>query len=467
MSEEQLNELADRGCITEPGTQQTYYLYKDGGIDEKQILTAPSSKSLCSGQPQSQPYAPQGARGWLDEYCEWSITYDKQGKMKRIVFTCENPAYYFTLWQVSPEAVLKLYQCYVDPAVKLEDLYLRSKDGQRVVVDPTTGRPAYNPTNKWNSGTMHVAGQCGGAMHLKSPPNTLSAEIELGAAATTLRQCGNTDEETLLCCGQFGQPYRNSDPHIGQAVNTITQYLPSLSGGAANVATLANPVGLYLQQPSLDDWKGPNGEDLCEYWVVERGLVTSERSYILQASFEIPASAGFGIEDCRINQDRITHASVIARYLSVGLYLQPMFNSSARQDEAYRCVVSRPDPQAKPDLLQPFTLFEAESVSDLPCSLIRGQTNCYALTVSDLEEGIQASDISVRFDVEGIEAVVDDIRKVERILSGGTELESIDVVYLTVTTSVQAPVGLVKLALSAAQCTQPLLWAHGMAIVLE
>jgi hypothetical protein len=73
---------------------------------------------------QGKAYAPEGARGWQDEYCEWIATRDADGKITRVDFTCENPEYWFSLWRINPNRVFELYQQLVSPVVKLEDLYL-------------------------------------------------------------------------------------------------------------------------------------------------------------------------------------------------------------------------------------------------------------------------------------------------------------------------------------------------------
>src|SRR5688500_7602079 len=108
--------------------------------------------------------------------------------------------------------------------VPVSDLYLTDPSTGQVVTDPSTGRPAYNPLNKWNSGPVAVRGtssNAGGAMHLTSTPNTLQTEMQLAGGATVLRQMGNTNPQALICCSQYGQAYRNSDPHIGQGVNQV------------------------------------------------------------------------------------------------------------------------------------------------------------------------------------------------------------------------------------------------------
>jgi hypothetical protein len=99
-------------------------------------------------------FGPSGPRAWLDEYCEWAVTRNAAGRMTGVMFTCEPPAYFLALWREDARAVLGLYRRTIDPTVRLEDLYLRySCDGPtgrkgEVVIDPTTGRPAYDATNK-------------------------------------------------------------------------------------------------------------------------------------------------------------------------------------------------------------------------------------------------------------------------------------------------------------------------------
>lgn len=69
-------------------------------------------------------FMPSGPRAWLDEYCEWALTRNAAGRMTGVTFTCESAAYFLALWRVSPQAVLCLYRKTIDPAVRLEDLYL-------------------------------------------------------------------------------------------------------------------------------------------------------------------------------------------------------------------------------------------------------------------------------------------------------------------------------------------------------
>lgn len=201
---------ADWGSLL---TQQQMYEIADYGyyMDDGQQKTFPNiTKDPCTGEAENLKYGPYGPRGWQDEYTEWSVTRDENGNILRVDFTCENPEYWYTLWRVDPQTALQIYRDTLDnPNIQLEDLCLKDPATGESVIDPSTGLPAYNPLNKWNSGPQRTASS-GGAMHLTSTPNTLQTETGLAGAATIQRLMGNSDPEALLCCSQYGQPFRNS-----------------------------------------------------------------------------------------------------------------------------------------------------------------------------------------------------------------------------------------------------------------
>ncbi|GAB3840141.1 hypothetical protein [Hymenobacter jeollabukensis] len=265
----------------------------------------------CSATPTYVAFKPYGPRGWQDEYCEWAVTRNAAGNITSVMFTCENPEYWFLLWNVSPDLVVTLYQQTLGTKeVQAADLYLRDAAGQPVI-DPQTQRPAYNPINKWNSGTKAAydqgAGSQGGAMHLTSPPNSLGAEIYLAGAATIQRYNGAshiTVADKLICCAQYGQPNRNSDPHIGQSVNQVVFN----GGGQPNQVTLLDPVGLYLQLPDAGTFTAafsapkalPAGKTLMDCWTVTRGTAQYAgypNNAALHLVFAIPEDWGFTVSD--------------------------------------------------------------------------------------------------------------------------------------------------------------------------
>ncbi|MFN6536726.1 MAG: hypothetical protein RM021_010165 [Nostoc sp. EkiNYC01] len=316
-------------------------------------------------------YGPYGPRGWQDEYCEWSVTRDSNNNIIRIDFVCENSEYWHVLWKIDPEKVRELYEetlnYGVPPqqqiSVALEDLQLLDPETNQPVIDPETKNPAYNPLNKWNSGPISVrTGDSrqfsGGAMHLTSTPNTLQTELGLAGAATVQRQIGNSDPQKLICCSQYGQAYRNSDPTIGRSVNQAVQ-----GQGNANIACLADPVGLYIQMPDFNpestsysvssQVKLPEGATVGDCWQIVRGQkslvdsVTNEPfpgeyydpvdpnlqgvgNFILHAVFQIPQSwqnlndNKLTLSDILIQNQPIIWAGQVARTFNMSLYARPI-----------------------------------------------------------------------------------------------------------------------------------------------
>ena len=255
-------------------------------------------KYADEGPPASNPpYHPQGPRGWQDEYCEWSVTRNSSGKITKVMFTCENPEYWTTLFSIDPEKVLSLYQQLVSPQVTMQDITLPS--GQ------------YNPLNKWNNSTTN------GAVHLISPPNTLGAEIQLAADATVLRMDSNgqpvTQPDPLIRCSRYGTPNRNSDPHIGQQVNQLVLNPPHLR------VSLKNPVGLYIQKPNFGLFElppeAPADASPEDYWKLVRG----QGDQGLHAVYEVPEDQGFTVSDITINGFNIDFGSQMTEQFQIQL----------------------------------------------------------------------------------------------------------------------------------------------------
>lgn len=346
--QDKLNAFADTGTPPE-------------GVDYPSIPDNP-----CNGNksPRTHAYGPWGPRGWQDEYCEWSVTRDDQSRIIRIDFTCENPEYWYTLWRTSPETAAAIYESTLNhnlPAgptpitVTVDDLTLKDDQGNRVI-DPSTGKPAYNPFNKWNTGPVSVRTPSeitGGAMHLTSTPNTLQTETGLAGAATVQRTGGPWTEQALICCSQYGQIYRNSDPHIGASVNGLI-----VQNGKAYVVSLANPVGLYIQTPDFSTF-GPQsilskvggGAQFSDCWQVVRGTQgqPGEGDHILHAAFQLPQSwvdAGITIDQIEIAGTPITHGSQVAATISMAIYAWGI--ESGPVPDSFPCVEAIPPPSPGP-----------------------------------------------------------------------------------------------------------------------
>lgn len=374
-------------------TMDVLYQLADSG----QVAPYPIPSTRC---PQAdwggstQPYGPYGPRGWLDEYCEFSVVRDASNKIQRIDFCCENPEYFQTLWRISPQKVADVYTQTLNAGapqsnwvtVTVEDLQLTDPNSGQPVIDPQTGRPGYNPLNKWNYGTLATRGSSdamGGAMHLTATPNTLQTELGLGAGATVQRTQGNTDPQALICCGQYGQNYRNSDPHIGQSVN--------LAVGAGFNISLADPPGLYIQMPSFasyelpSDPKLPAGATAADCWQIIRGFETVvdtitgapfPGSFILHAAFQIPqawieAGVSFTVGDITIAGKPIQYGSQVAETLEIALFGRPI--AQVYQTPQMACVTT------------PSVITQAQPLQ----SMFEDLWNAYYNTVVNTPAGVQ------------------------------------------------------------------------------
>ena len=229
-------------------------------------------------------------RNLQDEYCEWSVTRDPiTRKITRVTFTCEGPEYWEVLAALNPDKVLDLYREFVSPTVKREDLF---ENGQ------------YNPLNRFNNSTTY------GAMHLIQPANTLSAEIELGAAATIRRIRNGTEltgAQELILCSRYGEPGRNSDPFIGEQVNALARQKADI--------TINNPVGLYLHEFNPVGWTTPDGEDPRKFWKFVRG----KDNHFVRAVFEVPAGQGYVVGDIKSVGKTIDFGAQIADFITIKL----------------------------------------------------------------------------------------------------------------------------------------------------
>lgn len=349
-----------------PNNSSSWFEWADNGV------TQPVTTDLCTQQTISPiPYPPTGPRGWQDEYCEWSVKRDGNNKITSVMFTCENPEYWFTLWEIDPNTVLFLYQSLVNPNVQLVDLCVPN------VNDPITGQPAYNPLNKWNAGTKTLA-TSGGAVHLTSSPNTLGAEFDLAAAATIPRNVNGQPVQSasqLVCCAKYGKIGRHSDPTIGQTVNQIVNYTPTLPQARA---TLTNPVGLYMQMPNFSQYKTPDGTPANEFWTVVRGRlkdpsVPNDIDRILHATFEVPASKGYTVSDILINGSAIQWASQVTNTFQMSLMATVFANSGVTQN-ASPCTSPNNTPSAAVSAIQDANAFAAyraieQQMNELPLSI--------------------------------------------------------------------------------------------------
>lgn len=469
-----------------PGRPGQYNTQDNWGLTSAQILqladtgyygnnqTFPNiTTNPCTQESESLPFGPYGPRGWQDEYCEWSVR-RVNGKIVRVDITCENPEYWNTLWRVDPNKVLALYQQTLSkPQIQLKDLYLTDTAGNPVI-DPSTGKPAYNPLNKWNSGPISTDSQ-GGAMHLTSTPNTLQTEIGLACAATIQRQtAGPSNPNQLICCAQYGQIYRNSDPHIGASVNAVVA--GDVTGSPASV-TLTNPPGLYIQDPSPSTWATyttPDGTDASTFWNVVRGTETLNDSsgnplpgnFNLHVVFEVPASKGYTVSDIKINGQPIQWAGQIIQTFLMQIVATPI---TASLPPSVPCVGTPATSLSQPLQLFYTTVFKVMDSTNVSCPV---QPSPYNMTLvsnstlipptaargsqnlSMILTAIPVGSYTVEFDDPNITATVQGSFPVYYAVPGNTYPGPATAIQLSVNVGQNASPGLHGILLTNKSCTQ-------------
>lgn len=248
-----------------------------------------------------------------NEYCEWHVSRNSNtGAILNVTFTSEPPEFWHALFGGTvPEdpnqfpgdkdVLLQRYREFISPDVQLDDLVaqedIRGPQGAFAL------KGHYNPYNKWN--TTH------GAVHLGAPPNSLTAEIQLGADATVLRKNGKgallVEADALICCAAYGGPDRNSDPTIGATVNALAR--------AGAFVTLRNPVGLYMDHIDLSGWEVKDGKGIADCIKITRGTL----GMIERLVVEVPKDRGLTVSDITIGGVPIEYGGQIAECITVKL----------------------------------------------------------------------------------------------------------------------------------------------------
>jgi hypothetical protein len=112
-------------------------------------------------------------------------------------------------------------------------------------------------------------------------------------------------ERELIDCGQYGDPDRNSDPHIAAQVNALARkdaFIP-----------IANPVALYIAGFAPVGWQTPCGSDPRDFWKIVRG----DQAHALRAVFEVPVAKGFTVGDITINGLPIAFGAQIVDFITI------------------------------------------------------------------------------------------------------------------------------------------------------
>jgi hypothetical protein len=266
--------------------------YTSGVKAEKDIVwTAfPNQVALRTVTDKQRWETADSSRDNQDEYCEWSVLRNSEGKITKVTFTCEGPEYWNLIAEEDPGKLVELYRKLTGiNDIKKEDLYVNNK---------------YNPKNIWNNNT-----NTGNIIHLTQKDNTLEAEIELAGGSSVVRVINGralSSEQELIKCGTYGKSDRFSDPHIGAVVNSLTRQ-------GADV-TIRDPVAIYLDDLDTSAFNTPDGSDAYSYWKFTRG--SDDKKLYVRGEYEVKEKS-FCVGDIRINGKFIKYGAQIADFLTI------------------------------------------------------------------------------------------------------------------------------------------------------
>ena len=254
-----------------------------------------------------------------DEYLEWAVRRNQEGKITKLTFVSEGYDYFSGLFEHDEERVLELYKDFTEiSSLQVDDLrakdgiYRRLKNGTTTVVSEPG---SFNPRNRYNISP--------GIVHLSHRANSLGAEVNLAGVSGIARKkttgtiLDGKNEEELLCCNSGGNPNRNSDPLIS------AQAYAQVLGGYHY--TLANPVGLYIAGIESASLLLPDNMTPVprEWWRVVRGegLWNHTTSRVLRLELEVPQKEKLTISDLLVGGNQVRFAGQIAELLSVHLFV--------------------------------------------------------------------------------------------------------------------------------------------------
>ncbi len=245
----------------------------------------------------------------MDEYCEWHVTRDAaSGKVVQVDVTSEFPEYYSYMHSVDPEAVLALYREHVSPLVQPADLL--DAEGK------------YDKYNRWNTDQ--------GMMHLQQPADTAAAAVSISGSSTVqlLDSLGRRiagKQKLMEAHGDTSpgstSPQRGSDPSITQTIYELT------APGQGTKLTLANPIGVYMDEVNVSGWAAPDGTPLkCDDLVT---LVRGHQGAALRYRLRVPDGAGYVLGDCTVGGQPVTYGGQLVKnaitcYVNVGTYRAPI-----------------------------------------------------------------------------------------------------------------------------------------------
>lgn len=215
-----------------------------------------------------------------NEYCEWRVTRNADGKITKVVFVTESPEYWQQLWTDDRPTVVNLYRTLLNnPGIVEANLEL-----------PGPGH-VYNKLNSFNT--------TDGIVHLIQSINTLSAALGLAQGS--------------IHTGAARDNYETAPPGLRTSVDPRVKFdIGALARKPLSI-TVREPIGLYITGFDDTGWTEPSGSPVDNYWSIVRG----SPGQILRLEYEVPPGTGFVVGDIRIGGRPIEWGGQIAEHVTV------------------------------------------------------------------------------------------------------------------------------------------------------
>ena len=161
----------------------------------------------------------------------------------------------------------------------------------------------------------------------------------------------------MICCAGYGGPNRNSDPTIGEVVNSQVRNNRWIG--------LREPIGVYVSDIDSSGFKKPDGtliRDFKErYWNVIRG--DKGGRMILRAVLRVPEGELFEnrqlfLGDLLLDGEPLRFAGQVANAITVGLFAT-VVNNPNRRSKILNCP-SKCCPDTKYPALDDIQYFDEE-----------------------------------------------------------------------------------------------------------
>jgi len=215
-----------------------------------------------------------------NEYCEWHVARNKDGKITKVTFVSESPEYWQRLWNLDRPAVVNLYRTLLNnPGITEANLEFAGPGH------------VYNKFNNFNT--------TDGIVHLIQGINTLTAAMGLAQDSIhtgTARDNYETVPPTLRT---------NVDPRVKFDIGALVRKPLSL--------TLREPIGLYITGFDDTGWTKPDGSPVGNYWTIVRGVA----GMALRVVYQVPPGEGFVVGDISIGGRPIEWGGQIAEHVTV------------------------------------------------------------------------------------------------------------------------------------------------------